>query len=146
MLVPVISVRVAASPWQRTPLTGGLAIMNYHLSQCPFPPSSRVISILHHVGPSSLKSPHLCTEVLQGDQPSPQTVQFSKLQLMSLARLLPLFLPLGPLHEDTCLIRLGQFPVGTWRCMDHVYHSFHLQTMTHHRSATCCSCVSSLSH
>lgn len=56
------------------------------------------------------------------------------------------FLPLGPLHEDTCLIRLGQLPVGTWRCMDHVYRSFHLQTMTHHRSAAFWSCVSSLSH
>lgn len=106
----------------------------------------KVISILYHVGPSSLKSPHLCTEVLQGDQPYCQTLQFSKLQLMSFARPLPPFWPLGALHEDTCLIRLGQFPVGTWRCMDHVCRSCHLQTMTHHQSATFCSCVSSLSH
>lgn len=54
-------------------------------------------------------------------------------------------LPLGPLHKDTCLIRLELFPVGTWRCMDCVYCSFHLQTMTCHWSASSCSCLLSQS-
>lgn len=53
--------------------------------------------------------------------------------------------PLGPLHKDTCLIRLELFPVGTWRCMDCVYCSFHLQTMTCHWSASSCSCLLSQS-